>query len=182
MAKGWQQRWVVPCMAALLMCCQSHVSHAELKTHQIKAAYLYQISKFVFWPEERKQVESFQVCQLGKDTYAGNLQKMSGRTVFNKPVTIRFVASLAKAKSCHLLILSNPQEINPKTLRKWLSENSVLTVVDGEDYWERGMVSFVLEKQRVRLHINLELAEISGLTFAANLLEVASEIHSSKEQ
>ena len=180
MAKGWQQRWVVPCMAVLLMCCQAHVSHAELKTHQIKAAYLYQISKFVFWPEKRKQVDNFQVCQLGPDTYAGNLQKMAGRTVFNKPVSIRSVESLSQAQNCHLLILSNPKKIPPKSLRKWLSQNSVLTVVDGEEYWQRGMVSFVLEKQRVRLHINLELAEISGLTFAANLLEVASEIHSGK--
>ena len=181
MAKGWRQRWVVPFMAVLLMCCQVHVCHAELKTHQIKAAYLYQISKFVFWPEARKQVDSFQVCQLGPDSYGGNLQKMTGRTVFNQPVSIHTVTSLSQAESCHLLILSNPKSIKPKALRKWLGQHSVLTVVDGGQHWDIGMVSFVLEKQRVRLHINLELAEISGLTFAANLLEVASEIHSGKK-
>jgi len=177
MAKGWQQRWVMPYMAVLLMCCQTYVCHAELKTHQIKAAYLYQISKFVFWPEERKQVDHFQVCQMGRDSYAGNLNKISGRSVFNKPVIIRSVDSLSNAQDCHLLVLSDPTKIPLKELRTWLSQNSVLTVVDGEEYWERGMVTFVLEKQRVRLHINLSLAKTSGLTFAANLLEVASEIH-----
>lgn len=182
MAKGWQQRWVVPFMAVLLMCCQISVCQAELKTHQIKAAYLYQISKFVFWPEARKQADSFQVCQLGPDSYGGNLDKMSGRTVFNKPVTILSIDSLSQGENCHLLILSKPDVVKPNVLRKWLASHSVLTVVDGEQHWDVGMVAFVLEKQRVRLHINLGLAELSGLTFAANLLEVASEIHSGKDQ
>ncbi len=57
----------------------------------------------------------------------------------------------------------------------------MLTVVDGSKHWDIGMVSFVLEKKRVRLHINLSLAKLSGLTFAANLLEVASEIHTDKK-
>ncbi len=177
MAKGWRQQWIVPCFAALLGCCMATVCHAELKTQQIKAAYLYQISKFIFWPEARKQVDKFQVCQLGPDNYGGALQKMVGRTVFSKPVSIESIDSLQQARHCHLLILSNPKDIKPASLHKLVSEHSVLTVVDGESYWDLGMVAFVLEKQRVRLHINLGLAEESGLTFAANLLEVASEIH-----
>ncbi len=180
MAKGWRQWWVLPSCSVLLMCCMASVCQAELKTHQIKAAYLYQISKFVFWPDSRKQVDHFQVCQLGPDNYGGTLQKMVGRTVFSKPVTIKTITSLKQAHQCHLLILSDPKKIHSKSLRKLVSEHSVLTVVDGDSYKEIGMVAFVLEKKRVRLHINLALAKLSGITFAANLLEVASEIYTEK--
>jgi hypothetical protein len=180
MARGWRQFFYVPSIAVLIMSCMASVCQAEVKTQQIKAAYLYQISKFVFWPEARKQVASFKVCQLGADRYGGTLQKMVGRTVFNKPVTIQTINSLQQAKQCHLLIISDPAAINSKSLHKLVSEHSVLTVVDGRKHWDKGMVSFVLENKRVRLHINLSLAKLSGLTFAANLLEVASVIHKDK--
>ncbi len=180
MARGWRQFFYVPSITVLIMSCMVTVCQAEVKTHQIKAAYLYQISKFVFWPEARKQVENFHVCQLGPDSYGGSLQKMVGRTVFNKPVTIESIDSLKQAQQCHLLIISDPAAVNPTSLHKLISEHSVLTVVDGNKHWDKGMVSFVLEKKRVRLHINLSLAKLSGLTFAANLLEVASVIHKDK--
>lgn len=176
MANGWHQKWLMSLMIVLFACLQATSVHAELKTHQIKAAYLYQISKFVFWPEARKLVDAFQVCQLGKDRYEGTLQKMKGRTVFNKTVSIEAIETLDQASGCHLLIISSPKDVNQKTLKDWLAINQVLTVVDGAAHSDIGMVAFVLEDQRVRLHINLNLAEHSGLAFAANLLEVASHI------
>ncbi len=177
MAKGWQKRCLIPFCAALILSAAAGVCHADLKTHQIKAAYLYQISKFVFWPEQSKQADNFKVCQLGPDRYEGTLKNMNGRTVFSKPVIIASITSLDQAQACHLLILSDPKKIKLSVLKEWLAKHSVLTVVDGEHNWGMGMVAFVLEKQRVRLHINLNLAQHSGLTFAANLLEVASFIH-----
>lgn len=177
MAKAWQRRYKQLIAALVFACLYAVPTVADLKTHQIKAAYLYQISKFVFWPEERKNTDEFKVCQLGKDKYAGTLNKMTGRKVFNKPVKVTSVKDLKSANGCHLLIISAPEALTTDSLKNWLQNNQVLTVVDGEEFWDKGMVSFVLEKHRVRLHINLSLAEESGLAFAANLLEVASHIY-----
>ena len=153
-------------------------SYGELKPHQVKAAYLYQISKFVFWPEELKQsADAFHLCQLGPDSYAGMLQKMQGRKVFKKPIKVRQVTSLEAASNCHLLVISDPASLNNKDLSTWLNTHPVLTVVDGNEHASKGMVAFVIEQQRVRLHINLGLAEQAKLSFAANLLEVASHIY-----
>jgi hypothetical protein len=179
MAKGWHRKWIISLIFVLIACLQALTARAELKTHQIKAAYLYQISKFVFWPEERKKADAFSVCQLGPDLYQGTLEKMQGRTVFNKPIQVLNIQSLDQAAQCHLLILSSPNKIETKKLRLWLADHHVLTVVDGAKNGDLGMVAFVLENQRVRLHINLNLAEHSGLAFAANLLEVASHIERS---
>lgn len=153
-------------------------SYGELKPHQVKAAYLYQISKFVFWPEELKQsADAFHLCQLGPDSYAGMLQKMQGRKVFKKPIKVRQVSSLETASNCHLLVISDPGSLKNKDLSVWLNTHPVLTVVDGNEHASKGMVAFVIEQQRVRLHINLGLAEQAKLSFAANLLEVASHIY-----
>lgn len=152
--------------------------HADLKPHQVKAAYLYQISKFVFWPEElKKNADAFHLCQLGADSYDGMLQKMQGRKVFKKPIKVRQVSSLEMASTCHLLVISDPEKLKKKQLTDWLDTHSVLTVVDGNEHASKGMVAFVIEQQRVRLHINLGLAEQAKLSFAANLLEVASHIY-----
>ncbi|MFT5592190.1 MAG: hypothetical protein ACI8SR_000547 [Oceanicoccus sp.] len=175
MTKGWRHIWFVLVATAWLAGGSSNAL-SELNTNQIKSAYLYQISKFVFWPQERKELEYFNVCLLGSDTYQGNLQKMVGRTVFSKPVRLQPVSSLSQASLCHLLLLSSPKAVDTSELQAWLKQHPVLTVADGADSIEKAMVVFVLENQRVRLHINVGLARTSGLSFAANLLEVASKI------
>ncbi len=175
MAKGWRHICVIFIVTGCLAG-GSVSAFSELNTNQIKSAYLFQISKFVFWPEERKQFDHFNLCLLGPDSYQGNLQKMQGRTVFNKAIKFQRVQTLADAQKCHLLVLSSPARINPLELSAWLRTHPVLTVADGAQNIDKAMVVFVLEDQRVRLHINIDLARIAGLSFAANLLEVASKI------
>lgn len=175
MAKGWRHIWLVFVVTGWLAGGSSS-AFSELNTNQIKSAYLFQISKFVFWPEERKQFDNFNLCLLGPDTYQGNLQKMVGRTVFNKPVKFRAVNSLDDAQQCHLLVLSSAERIKTSELTAWLKQHPVLTIADGAQSIDKAMVVFVLEEQRVRLHINIDLARLAGLSFAANLLEVASKI------
>ena len=167
----------IPIGALVLMLALASASYADLKEDQVKAAYLYQISKFVFWPPNLDESPEFTVCQLGPDSYSGNLSKMNGRSVAGKPINVIQINSLDQAKTCQLLILSEPERINSKKLAQTLKQSPILTVVDGQQNHEKGMVVFVIENQRVRLHINLNLAKQARLTFAANLLEVATQIY-----
>lgn len=175
MAKHWSHVCLAIVMAGCLTFGSSH-AFSELNTYQIKSAYLYQISKFIFWPEKQSALPAFNVCLLGPDKYGGNLQKMVGRTVFNKPVKLKKVSHFEQASDCHLLVLTNPSNISSPELQNWLSKHSVLTVTDGKEHIDKAMVAFVIESQRVRLHINVDLAKQSGIAFAANLLEVASHV------
>ena len=169
--------WLAIVVTGCLTFGSSH-AFSELNTYQIKSAYLYQISKFVFWPEQSKQTDFFNLCILGPDTYGGNLQKMEGRTVFGKPVKLHKVTNLKQAETCHLLVLTDPAVVSQDSLSTWLKSHSVLTVADDAINIDKAMVVFVIENQRVRLHINVDLAKISGVSFAANLLEVASRVKS----
>lgn len=175
MAKYWHHIWLAIVATGCLTFGSSN-AFSELNTYQIKSAYLYQISKFVFWPEQKKQSDYFNLCILGANTYGGSLQKMVGRTVFNKPVRLVTVSSYQKASDCHLLVLTSPSKIHSHAFQQWLNKHAVLTVADGAEHLDKAMVAFVLENQRVRLHINIDLAKQSGLSFAANLLEVASKV------
>jgi len=177
MAKGWRSVLNIPQWVVIATLTYTPLSYADLKEDQVKAAYLYQISKFVFWPDNSSSQPQFNVCQLGPDQFSGNLEKMRGRQVSGKDVNIRQISTLADSANCHLLILSQPDEISPQALAKRLKQQPVLTVVNGENNASKGMVTFVIENQRVRLHINLALAQQAKLTFAANLLEVASHIY-----
>lgn len=182
MALGWHKplRPLWRFIVAMLLSAFSFAT--ELPSNQIKAAYLYQISKFVFWPDEMKAQPSFNVCQFGADTFEGSLSKMQGRQVFSKPITLKTVSTFQQSVDCHLLILSHPAKIKLKELRQWLQKNPVLTVVNGADFIQLGMVAFVQEQQRIRLHINLNLAQEAQLSFAANLLEVASKIYREEKE
>lgn len=171
----------IPIGALVLMLALASASYADLKEDQVKAAYLYQISKFVFWPPNLDEAQNFTVCQLGPDSYSGNLNKMNGRSVAGKPINVIQINSLDQANDCQLLILSEPDRISSRALEKRLKQTPILTVVDGQKNHKKGMVVFVIEDQRVRLHINLNLAKQARLTFAANLLEVATQIYRGSE-
>lgn len=168
----------IQCLILVCLSVFGSVCYAELKLHEVKAAYLFQISKFVSWPETvTSSSDAFHLCQLGQDVYHGVLEKMQGRSVFNKPIQVRQVMDLLEAQGCHLLVISAPHRIHRADLMAWLATHSTLIVADGANHLGLAMVAFVVEEQRVRLHINLELVERANLSLAANLLEVASYIH-----
>ncbi|EAT13013.1 YfiR family protein [Bermanella marisrubri] len=181
MAKGWRAATNIPIGALVLMLVLASASYGDLKEDQVKAAYLYQISKFVFWPPSLDETQTFTVCQLGPDSYSGNLSKLNGRSVADKPIKVIQISSLDQVTNCQLLILSEPERVSAKELEGKLKQTPILTVVDGQQNHQKGMVVFVIEDQRVRLHINLNLAKQARLTFAANLLEVATHIYRGSE-
>ena len=156
---------------------------------QIKAAYLYNFSKFVQWPakggvggEDKRgddsKASSFTICVMGKSPVASALESIvQGETVDGLPVTERTIERVEEGTGCRILYVGAPEERSVKRVLSLLEGRPVLTVSDIPNFADHGgMVEFVIEDNKVRFDVNRAAAEKAGLTLSSQLLKVAHRV------
>ncbi len=157
------------------------VSVAEVRLeNKIKAAYLYNFTKFIRWPELPEQ--SFNICTVGTDEVTALLVSLESRKAQGKPIHLYHFHSPDKINiSCQILYLSKDFPASSILQQHGVllvkSINHALTV-SSQPFFVRqgGMIGFVLVDQRVRLQVNLAVLKQNGLEISAKLLEVAEVI------
>jgi hypothetical protein len=169
-------------LAALLLAALPRVSPAQEAAsleYGVKAAFLYNFTKFVEWPssafEERGPLR---LCVLGKDPFGKSLQSVvEGEQVQGRPITLVRIDSLDNPGSCHILFLSRTETERLPAVLAAMQGAPVLTVGEAPGLLEKGAgVNFVLEKGKVRFEINQAAVEGTGLKMSSKLLRLASRV------
>lgn len=146
----------------------------DLET-KVKAAYIYNFTKFVDWPEDKGAgSEPFRICVVGTDPIRTMLGELSNREVKGRPLRIQRVKDLSGLPPCHLLFISRSEEQQLPLILQRLQGTRTLTVSDIPQFSQRGgMISFITEKERVKIEISQRTVRQSGLKVSAKLLEIA---------
>ncbi len=157
-----------------------HAQQSRPGEYQVKAAYLYNFSRFVEWPAQiaRAQRDSFAICVLGQNPFGSALNAiLADETVAGKSVVAKAIPAPEDAANCRVLFISLSESSRLTQILTALGDASVLTVSDLPEFTRRGgMVQFVLEGNRVRFEVNLATAERAGLTLSSQLLKVATNV------
>lgn len=148
----------------------------ESLEYKIKAAYLYNFTKFITWPA--LQGSTFNLCLVGGDPFQDLLDSLEAKTVQDKPIRIFRYDNIKQIQNCQIIYLDNVDtRVNgaiPNTLLVGNLPNS-LTVSSQPFFAESGgMIGFALEQEKVKLHINLKVLKQSGLGISAKLIEVST--------
>lgn len=161
------------CLLPFPLCGQQ----AKPGEYQIKAAYLYNFSRFVDWPAQNAWAKSepFAICILGKDPFGPALDAtLSGANAQGRSLVAKRISTPADALSCQILFVASSEEGRLKEILGVLEKKSVLTVSDISKFSERGgMIQFVLQGDKVRFEVNLSNATDAGLVLGSDLLKVA---------
>jgi hypothetical protein len=149
--------------------------------YQVKAAFLFNFAKFVEWPEQHRG--SFAICILGKDPFGEALERvMAGKSVNERPIVIRRTSDLAVARSCQVVYVSLPEAGRTGEIVKALSDAGVLSVSEIPRFClSGGVITFVMEGQRVRFQINARAAVRANLKISSKLLQLAVATPDDKE-
>jgi hypothetical protein len=169
------------CARGLLVLMLCNVAWAEevSREYRIKAAYLYNLSKFITWPDEEKlsNATPITLCIFGHNPFEHYLDKLRDHPVRGRPIDIRYLDEKQTVDDCQLLFISQHNARTPKLLAASPPYPPILTVSDNQDFLDRGgMVALISLNNNIQLDINLTRAKQAGLTFSANLLEVAHRI------
>ena len=149
---------------------------AQLTEHRIKAAFLYNFSRFTSWPKATLQARSeFSLCTLGSTLFAQQLESLAGKTVHGKTLAVKNLDRLEEVVDCQLVFISQSDEL-AETLST-LQELPVLTVSDAAAFTEKGgIIQFKIVENKVRFRINVDAARTAGLTISSKLLSLAISV------
>jgi hypothetical protein len=174
----WRQ-WVACLIAPLLFgSAGSAAQRSDSSEAAVKAAFLYNFSKFVDWPDAAfpQPATPFLVCAFADTAFRSELEGiLRNEHVRGRPIAVA-AASLEDARGCHIAYFAQPEAEHQARMFGAIRHAPVLTVGEGRRFLDQGgMVAFLLEDNRVRFAVNKRNADAAGLNISSRLLRVARE-------
>jgi hypothetical protein len=180
---------VAACLAGLLVCgiASAQSEPSEPSEYQVKAAFLFNFTKFVEWPEGSFEDPQAPIVVgiIGDDPFGDDLERIiAGQKVQGRGLVIRRERWGDDLRRCQVLFVSASEHEHSSRILGSVQSAGVLTVSDMEGFAEAGgVIEFVTQENRVRFIVNLDSATQSKLHLSAKLLALARVIgHSQVER
>lgn len=148
------------------------------KEYQIKAAFLYNFTKFVEWPQGSFADKSSPIVigVVGRNPFGDTLETIvRDRTVNHRAIVVKLIDQADEVHGIHLLFVPEGEETHlPPAV--W-QRVAIIAVGESADFAALGgTIIFTLEGDKVRFEINQETSERAGLSISAQLLKLATVV------
>jgi hypothetical protein len=137
-------------------------NEAKAQVAKYQALYIYNICRLVEWPDDFNG-NNFVIALVGKNAELESVLKgmASTKTVYGKPLLIKYINSPTEAKDCHLVFFSKGSE---KLMENFSKESNSLFVSETSDGLLKGSdINFVLKNNK--LLFELHKTKMSGKSF-----------------
>ena len=147
----------------------------------LKAAYIYNFSKYVTWPTV-SGTETIDICLLGRDPLAGPLHKLEEKKIQSREITVDILDVLPAKTDCEVLFISRSEQEKLAAILTGLVDRAVLTVSDIKGFARRGgMIELVKKENKIRFIINRDSVARAGLVISSRLLNLATVLSGDPE-
>jgi hypothetical protein len=179
----WLPRIVTALLFAFLCCLpiSGKADDRPVTEYQIKAAFLYNFTRFVNWPDNTTQPDNnFTLCVLGIDPFGKSLDLLAGRNVQGHVLNVQRLSARLATDGCRVLYISQSESYRMADILATLSGKPVLTVSDTREFAKQGgMIRLKLVENKVRFDINIDAVERTGLKISSKLLSLATIVKDS---
>ena len=146
----------------------------DSKEYAVKAAYLYNFTKFIEWPETPDKI--INLCVVGDNPFGNALQLLEKKKSGSYTLAVRERVTKSNIHTCQVIFIRTGAS-EREALLKYLEGKPVLTVSDGEGFAKSGgMIGFVMLHNRVKLEINTKAMQKVNLQVDPTLLEIALRV------
>jgi hypothetical protein len=149
--------------------------------YQVKAAFLFNFTKFVEWPAEvfLNEKTPITLCVFGHDPFGGALDDIvRGEVIGKREVVVRRVNELPGLNPCQLIFVGNTEDKRLSDLLNSLRGTSALVVGETEGDAEAGVViQFFSEGNKLRFAVNVDAMQRAKLSVSSKLLLLAKIVH-----
>jgi len=143
--------------------------------YQVKAAFLFNFSKFLEWPPQAmgQPGEPFVIGVLGADPFGTYLNEIiEGEKINEHPMTVKRYSNVEEVDRCHILFINVPGKTSE--VISALKGKNILTVSDEIDFDKNGgIIRFFTENETIHLEINIKAAKAANLDVSSKLLRIA---------
>jgi hypothetical protein len=153
----------------------------SVNEYEIKAAFLYNFTRFVEWPPH--SAGSFCIGIEGLDPFNGALENVvNGRSTAGKRIAVRRFKPGEETAACDMVFVAGSDLKKARAELAVIRGASVLTVGEAPGFCrEGGVIEFAVQDEKVRLTINLDAAQRAHLQISSKLLSLASVVRDSEQ-
>jgi hypothetical protein len=155
----------------------------SVKVHELKAAYIYNFTKFTSWPATSFADEKapLVIGVLGNESFAKTLRDLvNGHAVNGHAVEVRDLLPSQSLQGLHVLYVDVSVEAQLGTAEDLFASPGMLTVGESEQFTARGgVIRFVVDGARLQFEINVSAAQRAGLVLSSQLLMLAKAVRKS---
>ena len=170
-------------LAAFLPAVRAQVFHES----EVKAVFLFNLTKFIVWPEEIDDGSKtqFSIGILGTDPFGRHLDRVIlSETIKGRRIGIRHYQKQEEVEWQEIDLLFIGEELldNLPEMRLAARRSGVLTVGDTTGFCHAGgMVNLLTVGNRVKIEINLVEAKQSDFILSSQLLKLAGIVTTGTE-
>lgn len=147
----------------------------DAEEYEIKAVYLFNLGHFIRW-KDNIVAEDFEICVFGENPFGINLEYIidKEKKIQNRNVALRQLSQINEIDNCHILFMSHTAQPQFETIFAAIRNKPILTVGDTEHFViQGGMVQFYRREGKIRLMIDPQTFEDSGLKPSSHLMGIA---------
>ena len=159
------------------------VSARQAAEYEVRAAFVYNFTKFIDWPAAALPADGFRICVIGDKPFERALAAMvAGESVQGRPVSVADPAVPSDVSRCQILYVGRQQAERGRRALALSISRQVLTIGDGARFLqEGGAIRFLVEDDRVRFDVNLPAVQRAGVTLTSTVLRVARRVEKTGE-
>ncbi len=168
-----------------IFCYYSDALASSLSDNQANkktAGVLYNLSKFIDWPDIAFSGNQFNICVIGDVVFLDALKTFEKRQIRGLSVSIHVLKNLSDSANIQLFncqtiyIDSSAKQLLPNFLTI-IANKPILTISDLPDFvLLGGMIGLIQIKKRVQFAINLDATKSVNLIISAQLLRLAKTV------
>ena len=178
------ERWIGRLLSSLCFCLgvwTAFGAEAPIsREYQIKAAFLYNFTKFVEWPPQRFDPDDRPIVigVLGGNPFGNELvNTLRDRKVNGRAFVIKAIGIASEATAVDLLFVPTGEEPRLAGALAAINGAGVLTVGESEQFAALGgAITFTVNADKIRFEINRGASQQAGLKISAQLLKLASAV------
>jgi hypothetical protein len=156
---------------------QSHAQTKPALEFQVKAAFLYNFTRFVSWPSSAfaSPTAPFVIGILGNDPFGSYLEDIVDQEkVDEHPIVIQHYNDIKDIGNCQMLFIPSGDDKKIKEALATAAHQNILTVGGADKFvhWG-GVIGFIKEDNKLRVQINVAAAKAAGLEISSKLLKIS---------
>lgn len=156
-------------------------SKNDAEEYSVKAAFIYNFTKFVEWEEMEETPTTFVIGVIGESQiYKPLLELAATKTINNKKIEV-MKCNAVNPTDCKCQILFVPESVKGKDFLKFLTElndtKNILIISESNGFLNNGSaINFLVIENHIKFEINIGSLNKYNLKASSQLLKLATNV------
>jgi len=156
-------------------------AQAQLEKEQVMTALLYNVARFVTWPESSfaDQDAPLVIALQGDGPLQEEIAGLGGKQIEGRTIAIQRLTPSQLPnwnQPCHILYLPRSSSRHLADIMEAVTGRPILTVSTMREFTRKGGILHLEGAQNVSFSLNLDRTEQAGLVISSKLFRLAKEV------